>query len=407
MPSSSPGEGSAAGGIDLEVHGDRYEGFVGIDTIVHARSAGGVRIADDLALEEIRALAREMSLKYALFHLPRGGAKAGLRMGAELTPEQRHAALVDFGRRLAPIIVNGIYSPGMDMNCGPEELRCIYRGAGIELGPITDTSWFTAISVYEALQAMRIRLDRPAPLRLAIEGFGSVARHLADRLDPRDFRIDWVATLEGAVHLESPPSPAEIAAKKASQGDGFVLDLEGERCSRDDVLRAPVDILLPSSRTWVIDDAIATGLRAAAIVPIANAPFAGSSVQILHQAGVLLMPGYLSNCGGVLASSLYDQGLSRNEVEVLFEREFRPIVDGILRLASAQHRPGTEVAEEVARGHMATRESMPHRSLPQRIHERFLARKMPRSWRARKARSTFVSNCRSVVAELNAKGAAS
>lgn len=407
MPSSYSGARTAVRGVDLQVHGDHYEGFVGIDSIVHARSAGGVRIAADLAIDEIRELAHEMSLKYALFLLPRGGAKAGIRMSADLDPDTRRAALEDFGRQLAPILCNGIYSPGMDMNCGPDDLRSIYRGAGIHLGEITDTSWFTAISVYHALQAAAAQLERSRPLRLAIEGFGSVARHLAERLDPAEFCIEWVATLAGARHLRAEVAPAELAAAKAAKGDAFVLGLEGEECSRDDVLRADVDILLPSSRTWVIDDAIAAGLGAASIVPIANAPFAGESVRILHERGVSLMPGYLSNCGGVLASSLYDQGLGRAVVEGLFASEYRPIVDGVLAVAAAQGRAGTAVAEEVAIAHMSTREAMPHRSLAQRIYERFLARKMPRSHRARKARTTFVRNCRTVQAELRALEVAS
>jgi glutamate dehydrogenase (NAD(P)+) len=402
MPSTSPRVGSAARGFDLNVHGDDYEGFVGIDTIVHGRSAGGVRIADDLALDEIRALASEMSLKYALFHLPRGGAKAGIRMPSSLSAEDRREALMDFGRQLAPILCNGIYSPGMDMNCGPEDLQSIYRGAGIEVGAITDTSWFTAISVYHALQAAAATLDRPRPLKLAVEGFGSVARHLSDRLDPSEFSIEWVATLEGAVHLSSNMEPTELAALKAAQGDHFVLELDGEGCTRDDVLRAPADIVLPSSRTWVIDDDIAREFSAEAIVPIANAPFTGDSVEILHDRGVALMPGYLSNCGGVLASSLFDQGIGRREVEALFAEEFRPIVDGVLEVAKSTRRPGTEIAEAVARAHMGSRPSMPQRSLVRRVYERFLARKMPRAWRARQARAEFVRNSRSVVAELAA-----
>ena len=117
--------------MSVLVTGPGYEGHVVIDTLVEDRSAGGVRITSDLPLDEVRELASEMSLKYALFHLPRGGAKAGLRMSDDLDREARLSALEDFGRKLAPIIGNAIYSPGMDMNCGPDELRAIYRGAGI------------------------------------------------------------------------------------------------------------------------------------------------------------------------------------------------------------------------------------------------------------------------------------
>jgi hypothetical protein len=104
--------------LSIRIAGDGYEGFVVVDSLVGDTSAGGVRIYDDLELAEIGDLAREMSLKYALFRLPRGGAKAGLRLAPGLSGEERLRALRDFGRKLGPIVRNGIYNPGMDMNCG-------------------------------------------------------------------------------------------------------------------------------------------------------------------------------------------------------------------------------------------------------------------------------------------------
>ena len=93
--------GAARPGMSILASGDDYEGYVVIDTLVDDRSAGGVRIADDLPLDEVRELAGEMSLKYALFLLPRGGAKSGIAHGRRIwIPERRNAALEDFGRKL-------------------------------------------------------------------------------------------------------------------------------------------------------------------------------------------------------------------------------------------------------------------------------------------------------------------
>ncbi len=392
--------------LEIRVVGDTYEGFVVIDSIVDNRSAGGVRIAHDLRMDEVSALAREMTFKFSLFDLPRGGAKAGLALASGLDRDTREAALRDFGRKLAPLVNNGIYSPGMDMNCGPDELRAIYRGAGIDLGTPTDTSWFTAISVFHALESCYDRLGiHDRPVDLAIEGFGSVARHLADRLDPVRYRIVAVATIEGAViaHHGTGFEPTALAAKKQARGDAFVLDLPGERVDRDAVLRASCDILLPSSRTWVITPEIARAVHARVIVPIANAPYVDGTIEILHAAGVICLPGYLSNVGGVLASSLFDQGMSRTAVEELFATEFRAMVDAIVALAGHEGRPVTDVAEDLARAHFPARSTLRDRSVQERVYERFLKPRLPRSIRARRARATFVENSARLQREIKSR----
>ncbi len=387
--------------MTVVLSGSGYEGYVVIDSIVENTSAGGVRITADLPLDEVRELAREMTLKFALFHLPRGGAKAGLRMSPDLAGPARLRALSEFGSKLAPLIINGIYSPGMDMNCGPEELRAIYRGAGIELGGITDTSWFTALSVFHCLRACASLLKVSGrPLTLAIDGFGSVARHLADRLPPDQFQIAAVSTIEGAVKADHPYDPADLARRKDASGDRFVRELAGETIERGAVLATDVDIVLPSARTRVITPELAQAMKARAVVPIANAPYGNGTVGILAAKGLICLPGYLSNAGGVLASSLYDQGIPRDEVEALFSAEYRPVVDGILHVASRHGLPAVEVAASLARMHMTARGPRPTRPVARRIHNRFVRPRLPRWWRARSARHTFVANSRAVREEI-------
>lgn len=387
--------------LSILVTGPDYEGHLVIDTLVEDRSAGGVRIADDLPLDEVRDLAREMSLKYALFHLPRGGAKSGIRMATGLEPARRTAALEDFGRKLAPIIGNGIYSPGMDMNCGPEELRAIYRGAGIGLGEVTDTSWFTALGVFHSIQATADRLRIGGrPVTLAIEGFGSVARHLVDRLDPGQFRITSIATIHGAVRGVEPFEPGMLGEARDHHHDDLVLQLAGEKVSREDVLTDDADIILPASRTRSITPELAARWRGRAVVPIANAPYVEGTIETLSTRGVVCLPGYLTNCGGVLASSLKDLGVPVAEVETLFATRYREIVDGILRVASVKGRPGTAVAEELARGHMPARAVRGHRSLGRRIYDRFLAPRRPASMRANAARRDFLERTARVLSEI-------
>lgn len=399
---TSPGPSSGrAPDFELRVIGPNYEGFVVVDSIVDARSSGGVRITDDLAVDEVRALAREMTHKYSLFHLPRGGAKAGLRLSSALEGPARLAALEDFGRRVAPILRNGIYNPGMDMNCGPDQLRAIYRGAGIGLGGMTDTSLYTALTVHHSLRAVADRMaGTERPLTLAVEGFGSVARHLARRLDPTEFRIVALATIEGGVRNVEGFDLDELVRSKEEHGDRLVHELSGETIAPAEVLTTEADIVLPSSRTWVISREIAERMRTRAVVPISNVPFAEGTVDLLHERGLLLLPGFVSNVGGVLASSLHDLGIDDDEVESLTEAWYRPVVDGLLRLAELQEQPASQVAEALAGRHASSRPAFRTRSLVRRVHERLIRPRLPRSWRARAAREDFVARSRMILHEI-------
>ena len=61
-------------------------GYVVIDSTVGGRARGGLRMLPDIDEEEIRRLARAMTLKYGFLGLPQGGAKAGVRGNAQ-TPQ--------------------------------------------------------------------------------------------------------------------------------------------------------------------------------------------------------------------------------------------------------------------------------------------------------------------------------
>jgi len=131
--------------IQTDVDGSAF--YLVINSLRCGTSSGGLRIAEDIDHEEVSTLAREMTLKFSFIGLPRGGAKSGLRIPSGTDASGKKSILQEVGRRLGAIIRAGIYYPGMDMNCGPDDLRAFYQGAGIKLGRITDTSFFTALSV--------------------------------------------------------------------------------------------------------------------------------------------------------------------------------------------------------------------------------------------------------------------
>ncbi len=324
-------------------------GYVVLDSLVNMTSSGGVRIYPDMDFDEARMLASEMTLKFSFIGLPRGGAKCGIRVPAEATRDEKLALCEEFGRRLGPVIHKGLYYPGMDMNCGPDELRSIYRGAGITLGKITDTSFFTAISVANALFAVREHLKPERPLTVAIEGFGSVGAYLVERLPEDQFRVVAFSTVQGAVRNPDGFSHRELVELRKQHGDGLVFHLPAaEKIEREAVLTADVDILVPAARILSINDGNMADVRARWVVPVANAPFTVRAVDFLHAKGVVCLPGFVTNSGGVFASGLFDSGVPLQRIEEIGAGEYRKVVAALVAASLQRDESPVHLAERVA-----------------------------------------------------------
>ncbi|MFP5221216.1 MAG: Glu/Leu/Phe/Val dehydrogenase dimerization domain-containing protein [Acidobacteriota bacterium] len=331
--------------------GDGVSGHAVVDSLVNGTSSGGVRIVSALNPGEVRTLSSEMTLKYAFFGLPRGGAKCGISMPDGLAGKERLRLLEEAGQCLGPLIRHGTYYPGMDMNCGPDELRAIYRGAGIRLGELTDTSLFTAVFAASAVTACGESQagDEERPLDVAVEGFGNVGAHLASRLDPKRYRIVAISTIAGAVFNSRGFSPSELTQARKLHGNDLVMHLPGERLEpKERLLELDVDILVPAARVGSIDESNEAGIRAACIVPVANAPCTGEALRRLQERGIMVLPGFVCNAGGVLGSSLYDRGVSAVQVDDLAKGPYRDVVRELVRTARAAGLQPTEVARKVA-----------------------------------------------------------
>lgn len=376
--------------IRLEMDGG-VPAFVVLDSTLENTSSGGLRIQEDVTMEEVKTLAREMTLKYSFIGLPRGGAKSGIAIPSSASSKEKRSLLREMGSRLAPLIRKGIYYPGMDMNCGPEDLKELYRGAGITLGRVTDTSCFTALSVADAVEACRDFLgERKRPLTLAIEGFGSVGSYLARRLPEESYRITAVSTVRGAVTDERGLSLPELLSLRKECGDECVLRMPGKRIPKEELLAAEVDLLLPSARTWVLHGGNAGSVRARCIVPVANAPYTGEALRILQERGVTCLPGFVVNSGGVYASSLYDSGVPSGEIERISGTLFRGAVLHLLRKGREVGQSPVRIAEKIALDRLGAAGRADNR---QRGRGEVLRRRvLPRAWYARRYAGEFSGN---------------
>jgi glutamate dehydrogenase/leucine dehydrogenase len=312
-----------------------------VDNVAAGPSIGGARMAPDVSLTECARLARAMTLKNAAAGLAHGGGKSVI-FGDPAMPEERKEELVRaFARAIGPI---DDYIIGPDM--GTNE-RCmgwardeIGRAVGLprEIGGIPlDEIGATGFGVAIASEAAEAFCDvKLKGARVAIQGFGAVGHHAARFLAERGAVLVAASDSRGTVMDTGGIDIAALAAVKA-QG-GKVTDLgRGWTGPREAVIEAECDIFVPAARPDVITEANADGIRARLILEGANIPSTPGAEEILHRRGVLVVPDFIANAGGVICAAVeYHQG-SEPQAFAAIEDKIRRNTTEVLARARAEN----------------------------------------------------------------------
>jgi glutamate dehydrogenase (NAD(P)+) len=326
-------------------------GYMVIDRPVHGTTSGGVRFAPDVSLSELTRLARSMTYKWAFLNVPVGGAKAGIFADPRQLGCSRATLMEAFGRSIAPFVRQQVYHPGIDLGTTLDDLRAIMHGAGRPLlGRQIDGSFCTGLTVFETIrQVIRFHNLELNGLRVAMEGFGKVASIVAELLAQAGAKLVVVSTVEGAIIAEGGLDVSRLLSLKEQYGDRLVHQYLNLRpVTRDALFTQPVDLLVPGARPEVLHAGNADQVQAKLIVPISNAPVTPEAERMLIARGIVVMPDFVSNCGGVLASNMLSGGFAVKDVRRMVEETFAEVVTGILRRAHQEGRSVGEIARTLA-----------------------------------------------------------
>lgn len=294
-----------------------------------------------------------MTLKYGFLGLPQGGAKGSVRGDPEGSPEERRAALVAFARAAAPLLRSGVYLPDTDLGTRNEDVRFVLDEAGVvpkrrEWHGERSGEW-TAATVLAALEQTAARMAPPLDgARVAIEGFGAVGSALARMVAATGARVVAVSTSRGSVWDERGFDIERVSEAADVEGADFVRGVQGDRAEPDRLLELDVDYLCPCAVGSTIHAGNVAAVLARAIVPGANAPVSPEAERALHERGVVCVPDFLSNCGGVLGGTMEFTGIDGKGIREFVRDEVGPRIGRILDRAAERGRPPREVAEPIA-----------------------------------------------------------
>ena len=326
--------------------------YLVIDSTRHGHSCGGFRILEDLTLEEVKALARAKTLKYSFLKRNMGGAKAGIILPKGCTPEQRTQILEALGRKLSPLLKNEIYIPWTDMNCSVEDLATIMKAAGCAFAGVSDSSYFTALTVVSAVKAAcDIQGIEASEASVVIEGFGKVGSTVGQELSKWGTKIVGVSTTRGAIYDDSGLEIDKLVELRKRYGGNLVRyyrDEAGFIEEKELLLEMDTDILIPCARPWTINAKNMNRIRAKMIVPSGQVPLTEEAEGFLHEKGMLCLPDLVCNTGGIFGTALYDSGVRTSEVHEFIMKEFGLLVKELIWRSVKDNRRPSEVAQKIA-----------------------------------------------------------
>jgi glutamate dehydrogenase (NAD(P)+) len=299
--------------------------IVVVDNVACGPAIGGARMAPDVSLEECFRLARAMTLKNAAAGLPHGGGKSVIFADPAMAAPDKERLVRAFACAIGPIS-DYIVGPdmGTDERCMAWAMDEIGRAVGlpaeiggIPLDEIGATGFGLAVAAEEAQGFCDLRLEGA---RVAVQGFGSVGKHAAR------FLIDKGAVLVAASDSKgtiSNPEGLDLEALMALKASGkSVVDYGGgERGDGEAIIDADCEIWIPAARPDVLRADNAARLKAKLVVSGANIPATAEAEAMLHGRGVLMVPDYIANAGGVICAAVeYHGGTESQAFQAIAEK---------------------------------------------------------------------------------------
>ena len=332
--------------------------IVVVDNVARGPAIGGTRMAPDVSLEECFRLARAMTLKNASAQLPHGGAKSVIFADPAMNVGQKEELIRAFAHAIKPLTD---YIPGPDMGTNEAAMAWIKdeggqcaglpkEVGGIPLDEIGATAYGVVASADVAKDLLHMSLEGA---RIAMQGFGAVGKNAAKFFAERGSILVAAADFSGAVHDQNGLDVGALAAHV--EAGGKICDFKGgDPLQRDSIIGVDCDILVPAARPDVIRSDNQATVKAKLIVPGANIGVTERAEKLLHKRGVLCIPDFIANAGGVICAAVEYAGGTEGQVYDVIDEKVRGNTTEVLERTRRDKVLPREAAVQMARERVAT-----------------------------------------------------
>ncbi len=328
-------------------------GMLVVDNTAAGPAIGGIRMAPDITVDEVFRLARAMTFKNSAAGLRHGGGKAGIIGDPDMAPADKERLVRAFAVAIKDIVD---YIPGPDM--GIDEACMAYLHdeigrvvglpkvlGGIPLDTLGATGFGLAIAAEVAEALGYVVLDGA---RIVVQGFGAVGTHASRFLAERGAVVVAASDSRGGIMNPDGLDLDKLLQWKA-EGHPVREFAGGTTVFHDELIGMPCDIWVPAARPDVFTVDNASEVEAKVILPGANIAVTEAAEAIFFDRGILSIPDYIANAGGVICGAVEYSGGTATQAFQVIEEKIRANTQEVLERALASHTTPSAAAFDLAR----------------------------------------------------------
>jgi glutamate dehydrogenase (NAD(P)+) len=281
---------------------------------------GGIRFHPEENIDTVKALSAWMTWKCSLANIPYGGAKGGIICDTKsMIPTEIENLSRGYIRAIGRFIGPDKDIPAPDVYTTPQIMAWMMdeyskmaghnvpgmiTGKPLEVGGSEGRGDATAkggmFVLREAAKAMNMDMGK---MRIAIQGFGNAGMFALELSQQLGAKVVAISDSKGGVYSESGLDLKKLSDAKLSTGSvqGYA-EAGAQQVTNEKLLELDVDVLIPAALENQITAQNADAIKAKLVLELANGPVTPEADAILFEKGILDLPDFLVNSGGVVVS---------------------------------------------------------------------------------------------------------
>lgn len=325
--------------------------IVVVDNTALGPSIGGVRVSPSITAVEVARLARTMTLKNSISGLPHGGGKAGII--ADHNDAKKELYFRDFAIQIKALLE---YIPGPDMGSDEQAMGWIFeeikravglpeKMGGLPLDKLGATGFGVAECAEISCPFAGLEINGS---RVAIQGFGSVGKAAAKFLSKKDAILVAASDTKGTIHNPNGLDVKALIETKDSTGS-VINHKKGSVSKPEEIFSIDCEILIPAATPDVIHKDNVQGIKAKMVLQGANIPATKEAEEILHKRGIIAVPDFIANAGGVIMAAMEYAKKTEKEAFEAISHRIKTNTKLILEKSKKENLLPRQVAEEIAK----------------------------------------------------------
>lgn len=280
---------------------------------------GGIRWHPQETVDTVRALAAWMTWKTSVVDIPLGGGKGGVICNPkELSEGEKERLARAYMRALAKSLGVTKDVPAPDVYTTPQIMAWmmdeyetiigenhpgVITGKPIVLGGSKGRSDATARGgIYVTREAAAARGIELKGASMAVQGFGNAGQYAAI-LGEEILGLKLVAASDSKGGIYNPNGMSATALVEHKLKSGTVKGFpDAKEITNEELLGLDVTVLFPAALENSIREDNACNLKCRISCELANGPTTPEADRILDEKGIMVLPDFLANAGGVTVS---------------------------------------------------------------------------------------------------------